>query len=268
MGNYGCMQCDQQLTIYLQTSHCQALAQVGAIANTTTRLELYRLTRTSRRIAAELGVDPEVILATSHGRRSIDTMALYDESKANWECTPDPVLPLFLQSILTTTTSTDVNYIEGRIPKEYGSDAKEIPGGRDLLRALETSGAKWGVVTSGTRALIDGWLEVLGLTHPEKLVVAEDVPLGKPDPRCYLLGRKQIELEDPESTSVLVLEDAPSGIKAGKAAGFKVLALATTHSLEQLRAAGADWIVEDLRSLIVTGVVDGKVNVEIRNALQ
>lgn len=161
-----------------------------------------------------------------------------------------------------------MNYIEGRIPKEYGSDAKEIPGGRDLLRALETSGAKWGVVTSGTRALIDGWLEVLGLTHPEKLVVAEDVPLGKPDPRCYLLGRKQIELEDPESTSVLVLEDAPSGIKAGKAAGFKVLALATTHSLEQLRAAGADWIVEDLRSLIVTGVVDGKVNVEIRNALQ
>ncbi|KAJ5995594.1 HAD-superfamily hydrolase subfamily IA variant 3 [Penicillium waksmanii] len=199
------------------------------------------------KIAAELGVDPETILATSHGRRSIDTMALYDKSKANWEY---------------------VNYIEGRIPKEYGTDAKEIPGGRDLLRALETSGAKWGVVTSGTRALIDGWLEVLGLTHPEKLVVAEDVPLGKPDPRCYLLGRKQIELEDPESTSVLVLEDAPSGIKAGKAAGFKVLALATTHSLEQLIAAGADWIVEDLRSLIVTGVVDGKVNVEIRNALQ
>ncbi|CAI7616557.1 unnamed protein product [Penicillium pancosmium] len=228
----------------------------------------YRLTRSSRRIAAELGVDPEVILATSHGRRSIDTMALYDESKANWECTPDPVPPLLLQSILTTTPSTDVNYIEGRIPKEYGSDAKEIPGGRDLLRALETSGAKWGVVTSGTRALIDGWLEVLGLTHPEKLVVAEDVPLGKPDPRCYLLGRKQIELENPDSTSVLVLEDAPSGIKAGKAAGFKVLALATTHSLEQLRAAGADWIVEDLRSLVVTGVVDGKVNVEIRNALQ
>ncbi|OQD68693.1 hypothetical protein PENDEC_c032G03236 [Penicillium decumbens] len=195
-------------------------------------------------IGAELGVDPEVILATSHGRRSIDTMALYDKSKANWEY---------------------VNFIEGRIPKEYGSDAKEIPGGRDMLAALQSSGAKWGVVTSGTRALIDGWLGVLGLPHPEMLVVAEDVELGKPDPRCYLLGRKKLGIE---SSSVVVLEDAPSGIKAGKAAGFKVIALATTHSLDQLKEAGADWVVEDLRSVSVKGVVDGRVQIEIRNALQ
>lgn len=185
-----------------------------------------------------------------------------------------PTLYIHISSLKKTSSnpssnhyiSSDVNYIEGQIPKEYGSDAKEIQGGRDILRALETSGAKWGVVTSGTRALISGWLEVLGLTHPENLVVAEDVPLGKPDPRCYLLGAKMIGLED--SKSVLVLEDAPSGIKAGKAAGYKVLALATTHSLDKLRAAGADWIVEDLRSLKVNAVVDGKVQVEISNALQ
>lgn len=39
------------------------------------------------RIGAELGVDPKTILATSHGRRSIDVMGLYDKTKANWECT-------------------------------------------------------------------------------------------------------------------------------------------------------------------------------------
>lgn len=160
----------------------------------------------------------------------------------------------------------DVNFIEGRIPKEYGSDAKEIPGGRDLLASLESSGVRWGVVTSGTRALIDGWLGVLGLTHPKIMVVAEDVELGKPDPRCYLLGREKLGLE--ESTSIVVLEDAPSGIKAGKAAGFKVIALATTHSLDKLREAGADWIVEDLRSVSVKGVTDGQVQIEIKNALQ
>lgn len=122
------------------------------------------------------------------------------------------------------------------------------------------------MVTSGTRALIDGWLNVLGLPHPEILVTAEDVPKGKPDPRCYLLGRKELEIE--ESTSILVLEDAPSGIKAGKAAGFKVLALKTTHSLKQLQEAGADWIVEDLRSISIQGVVDGRVQIEIKNAFQ
>ncbi|KAL4741396.1 HAD-like domain-containing protein [Aspergillus similis] len=197
------------------------------------------------KIGAELGVDPKTILATSHGRRSIDTLQLYDPAKANWEY---------------------VSYIEGLIPKEYGSDAVEIPGARSILAALEESGATWGVVTSGTRALIDGWLGVLKLTHPDVLVVAEDVELGKPDPRCYLLGRKKLGLE--HSSSIVVLEDAPSGIKAGKAAGFTVIALTTTHTLEQLQAAGADVIVEDLRSISVKGVVDGRVQLEVRNAFQ
>lgn len=44
----------------------------------------------SRRLAEELGVDPKTILATSHGRRSIDTLALYDKSKANWDCKCGP----------------------------------------------------------------------------------------------------------------------------------------------------------------------------------
>ena len=39
-----------------------------------------------RRMGKELGVDPNVIMATSHGRRSIDTLQQYDPSKANWEC--------------------------------------------------------------------------------------------------------------------------------------------------------------------------------------
>ena len=38
------------------------------------------------RIGKELGVDPDVILETSHGRRSIDTFAELDPSKANWAC--------------------------------------------------------------------------------------------------------------------------------------------------------------------------------------
>ncbi|RDW76423.1 HAD family hydrolase [Aspergillus mulundensis] len=202
------------------------------------------------KIGAELGVDPKTILETSHGRRSIDTLKLYDPSKANWEF----LLP------------KDVSFIEGVIPKEYGSDAVEIPGARSILAALEESGATWGVVTSGTRALIDGWLGVLGLTHPKVLVVAEDVEQGKPDPRCYLLGRKKLGLE--HSSSIVVLEDAPSGIKAGKAAGLTVIALTTTHTLEQLQAAGADVIVEDLRSISVKGVVDGRLQLEVRNAFQ
>ncbi|KAL5045793.1 hypothetical protein BDW71DRAFT_208057 [Aspergillus fruticulosus] len=218
------------------------------------------------KIGAELGVDPKAILATSHGRRSIDTLQLYDPGKANWECKSANIRLPQGGTLINVLDGSDVSYVEGLIPKEYGSDAVEIPGARSILAALEESGATWGVVTSGTRALIDGWLGVLKLTHPKVLVVAEDVELGKPDPRCYLLGRKKLGLE--HSSSIVVLEDAPSGIKAGKAAGFTVIALTTTHTLEQLQAAGADVIVEDLRSISIKGVVDGRIQLEVRNALK
>lgn len=90
--------------------------------------------------------------------------------------------------------------------------------------------------------------------------------IGKPDPQGYLLGRRRLGLE--ESTSILVLEHAPAGIKAGKAAGFKVLALQTSHSLEKLRDAGPDWIVEDLRSVMVKVFSNGRVQIEIKNAFK
>lgn len=38
-------------------------------------------------IGKEIGVDPEVILATSHGRRSIDVLEILEPKLANWECT-------------------------------------------------------------------------------------------------------------------------------------------------------------------------------------
>ncbi len=100
------------------------------------------------------------------------------------------------------------------------------------------------------------------------MVTAEMVTNGKPDPECYRLGVRKLGLGNELAGRVLVLEDAPAGIRAGKAAGCKVLAVATTHAVEELREAGADWIVEDLRSVGVGGVEGGGrgVVVEIRDA--
>jgi len=108
-------------------------------------------------------------------------------------------------------------------------------------------------------------LEVLNLAHPRTMVVAEDVEDGKPDPTCYLLGRQRLGMSD--SAQMIVVEDAPAGVQAGKAAGFKVIGLATTHTVEQVREAGADWIVRDLTSVKFKNFQDGKVHVEITDAL-
>lgn len=93
----------------------------------------------------------------------------------------------------------------------------------------------------------------MSLPSPPVTVTAEDVAAGKPDPACYSLGRERIGLGKQRDGKVLVVEDAPAGVKAGKGAGCMVLGLATTHGVEALRDAGADWIVKDLSCVRFAG---------------
>ena len=157
--------------------------------------------------------------------------------------------------------------MEGQIPLKYGSDAVEIKGARVLLNELEHSHVPWAIVTSGTRPLVNGWLKILGFAQPQHLVTAEDVFEGKPNPECYLLGRQRLYLK--METAPLVIEDAPAGVRAGKAADMRVLALATTHRPEELIEAGADWIVKDLSYVSLKSIDnDGQVTMEIRGLYQ
>lgn len=111
---------------------------------------------------------------------------------------------------------------------------------------------------------------MLELSRPKHLVVAEDVSTGKPAPDCYRLGIDRLGLTVGKvRAKVLVVEDSPAGVLAGKAAGCQVIGLATTHGIEQLEESGADWIVEHLQSVVIVGLsADGKIDVEIRHALQ
>lgn len=104
------------------------------------------------------------------------------------------------------------------------------------------------------------------LAHPRYLVTAEEVQLGKPDPACYRLGAERLGVK---TNQVLVLEDAPAGVLAGKAAGYRVVALATTHSIEKLRNAGADWIVRDMESVTLSRFDSktGRISIQINDSL-
>ncbi len=71
---------------------------------------------------------------------------------------------------------------------------------------------------------------------------------------------------------VLVIEDAPAGIAAGKAAGCKVIGLVTTHKIAQVKESKPDWIVKDLRSVKfvnIGGTTEkrGEVRIEISGCL-
>ena len=154
--------------------------------------------------------------------------------------------------------------MEAKMPTHFGSDATEIPGARDLCASLSatTPPVPWAIVTSGTSPLVTGWLKILSLPQPHHLVSAEMVEHGKPDPEGYLKGAKSLGL-DPRD--LLVLEDSPAGIQAGKRAGCRVLGVASTHTARQVKEAGADWVVSDLRGVKVVNWEDGKVTLRIEN---
>ncbi len=131
-------------------------------------------------------------------------------------------------------------------------DLKVLPGAHALLESLPLE--RWAIVTSATGRLARERLRVAGLPAPERMISAEMVERGKPDPEPY---RRGAELIHAPAVACLVVEDAPSGVGAGMAAGCRVLGVLGTHSEDELRAAGASWIVESLEDVSASATPGG-----------
>jgi mannitol-1-/sugar-/sorbitol-6-phosphatase len=120
-------------------------------------------------------------------------------------------------------------------------DLQVLAGVKALLESLPAY--SWAIVTSATHRLLLGRLKAAGLPVPDRIISGDQVKRGKPDPEPY---RRGAELLGVQPQDCLVLEDAPSGVRAGIAAGCRVLGVLGTHSAEELREAGANWIVDSL----------------------
>jgi sugar-phosphatase len=132
------------------------------------------------------------------------------------------------------------------------ADIETLAGARLLLESLPPE--RWAIVTSATYRLLVTRLKAAGLPQPSRIVAGDHVVNGKPHPEPYLRGAAMIEAA-PEDC--VVVEDAPSGVGAGVAAGCKVLGVVGTHSAEQLKAAGADWVVASLLGVTAALMGDG-----------
>ncbi len=122
-----------------------------------------------------------------------------------------------------------------------------LPGVHALLGELRERGIPAAVGSSTPRTNIDLVMEMVGLAGMfEATVTAEDVTAGKPDPQVFLKAAAGIQ-RDP--LHCIVFEDAHVGIEAGKRAGMKVVAVATTHPLHTL--TGADVALPNLAGATV-----------------
>jgi mannitol-1-/sugar-/sorbitol-6-phosphatase len=104
-----------------------------------------------------------------------------------------------------------------------------LPGARELF----ARGGPLAVVTSCTVPLARARLRAGGLPTPAALVTPERLGRGKPDPEGYLLAARELGADPGDC---VVLEDAPAGLQAGRAAGMRVVAITTTHPADELQA--------------------------------
>jgi sugar-phosphatase len=176
------------------------------------------------------GIDSGFALRIAHGRRAIDTLA---------ELRPD------------LDSEAELKIIED-LEVADNEDLAVLPGVLELLAALPRD--RWTVVTSATERLARARLAAGGVPVPERLVTANQVTRGKPNPEPFLAGAALLGFAPEEC---VVFEDSSSGAKAGRAAGCTVIATTFSHSVETLDAA--HYLVNDLTGLEVQQDKDGLI---------
>ena len=174
--------------------------------------------RVWHRWAVAHGLDPETVVRMAHGRPSRTTIR--------------ELLP-----------NADIEAEDREVERSEMEDLDGVvllPGARQLLESLPSD--RWTIATSCTRPLAEVRLRAAGLPIPKTMITASDVKIGKPHPEPYL---KAAAILNCAASDCLVVEDAPAGVRSGRAAGCRVIAFPTTMERSELENAGANWIVRN-----------------------
>jgi len=121
-----------------------------------------------------------------------------------------------------------------------------MPGLFTLLEAIDKKGLRKAIASSGVRPYVTAVLAEVGLTNRfQTIVTGDDVLNGKPAPDIFLAAAQTLQVEPHKC---LVLEDAPLGVQAAKAASMRAVAIPNAHTRE-LDFSSADWVSSSLHAV-------------------
>ncbi|MCR9176190.1 MAG: HAD family phosphatase [Alphaproteobacteria bacterium] len=136
----------------------------------------------------------------------------------------------------------------------YREELKAIPGTIELIDALDSAGIPWGVASQSAPDYLAFVLDLIGIGERARgrIASSKDVPNPKPAPDVYLLACRKVGC-DPVRTAVV--EDSPTGARAGVAAGCTVFGYAGDRPEAELVEAGAVKALQEMSALrpILTG---------------
>jgi mannitol-1-/sugar-/sorbitol-6-phosphatase len=186
-----------------------------------------------RRFAGQFGIDADALLKSVHGIRA-------EESIRRW-APPGTDVAAAVEEL----TEFEI--------REAGQ-TRALGGAVEFLDALPLE--SHALVTSATLPLAVARMKGAGIRLPQLVVSAEDVPHGKPAPDVYLLAA---QLLDVAPADAVVFEDAEAGIRAGLAAGMRVIVVGD-HASES--TAGLPR-VDSYQGAAVTTGPDGVLTVRL-----
>ncbi len=128
-------------------------------------------------------------------------------------------------------------------------EAQPMEGAAQLLQTIRQAGLTIVLVTGSGQSSLLGKLERVypGIFTREHMVTAFDVRHGKPNPEPYLMGLKKAGVAANEA---VVVENAPLGIQAARAADIFTIAVNTGPLADEiLSEAGANVVLESMRQL-------------------
>jgi HAD superfamily hydrolase (TIGR01509 family) len=127
-----------------------------------------------------------------------------------------------------------------------GEGLRMQPGARELVEHLHALGARQAIASSAPPRNIELIVRLMGLGHCfDAVVSSEEVTRGKPAPDIVLRAAERLGLP---ASRLVVLEDAPAGVAAGKAAGCRVVAIEAAFPAESL--AAADLVVQSFLEVL------------------
>ncbi|MFF9092088.1 HAD-IA family hydrolase [Streptomyces sp. NPDC014802] len=213
------------------TARALLLDMDGTLVNSDAVVE-----RIWRRWAERHGLDGDEVMKVVHGRQGHASMAVLLPDRPREQNLADNARML----------AEETADMDGVVP---------VPGARAFLDALAAGGVPHALVTSADVALSTARMAAAGLRMPAVRITAESVGASKPDPEGFLKGAAELGVPAAEC---VVFEDSGAGIRAGRAAGMRVVGVGPRAAVHEPDA----W-VPDLTSVHIENPGDGSARVRV-----
>ncbi|MGW0120637.1 HAD-IA family hydrolase [Streptomyces sp. NPDC003327] len=214
------------------TARALLLDMDGTLVNSDAVVE-----RCWRRWAERQGLDGDEVLKVVHGRQGYATMAVLLPDRPMEQNHADNRLML----------AEETADLDGVVP---------VGGAHAFMAAIAE--LPHALVTSADEALAQARMGAAGLPMPETRVTAERVGASKPDPEGFLKGAAELGFGPADC---VVFEDSEAGIRAGRAAGMRIVGVGPRAA-----ALEPDLYVTDLTELRIGTAPDGTITLATTSA--